>query len=55
MNYLVTTNDDTPFFTNSFEPENNFNVNTGMVVFDLINEKYTTDGVQWQVISKDRF
>ena len=52
--YLITTNTiESPFFTNWFDPENHFNMNEGMVVYDLRNAKFTTDGTQWQPINED--
>lgn len=44
MRYLVTTNCYEPFFTEWFDPENHFNKDAEMVVFDLQEKKYTTNG-----------
>lgn len=53
MRYLITTNKNPPFFTEWFEPENNFNSEIGMVVYDLCKFVYTTDGVNWKEIQED--
>lgn len=55
MRYLVTTTCHTPFLTAWFQPENHFNSDpeVGMVVFDLQNSTYTTDGKNWCEIQKD--
>ena len=55
MRYLVTTQDgNPPFLTKWFEPENHFNSDVGMVVYNLVDLKYTTDGVTWSNIVMDR-
>lgn len=55
MRYLVTTTQHPPFFTANFDPENHFDSNeSGMVVFDLLLCKYTTDGVTWIEIETDQ-
>lgn len=51
--YLVTTENYTPFFTDWFEAENHFNKDYGMVVYDLSERKYTTDGTNWHPIQID--
>ena len=52
MRYLITTEGThPPFFTKWFEPENHFNKDLGMVVYDLHEEMYTTDGITWNEIS----
>jgi hypothetical protein len=53
MRYLITTTVQPPFFTQWFEPENNFNIEVGMVVYDLYKFKYTTDGINWNYIEID--
>ena len=54
MRYLITTEGThPPFFTKWFEPENHFNKDLGMVVYDLHEEMYTTDGVTWNEILVD--
>jgi hypothetical protein len=53
MRYLVTTNCYEPFYTEWFDPENNFNKAAEMVVFDLYEKKYMTDGKTWHVIPED--
>ena len=53
MRYLITTNESEPGLTKWFEPENHFNAEIGMVVYDLYLNKYTTDGVTWSDIEID--
>ena len=53
MRYLITTAGGEPFFSDFFEPENHFSENVGMVVFDLVNHTYTTDGATWVEIKED--
>jgi 5-formaminoimidazole-4-carboxamide-1-beta-D-ribofuranosyl 5'-monophosphate synthetase len=54
MRYLVTTNEAfEPFFTEWFDLENNFNAQLDMVVYDLVNRKYSTDGKTWHEILID--
>jgi len=53
MRYLVTTNSHPPFFTANFNPENHFNPDSHMVVFDLLLHKYTEDGTTWHEIETD--
>lgn len=43
----------TPFFTNWFEPDNHFNPDAGMVVFDLINNLYFDNELEWKEIESD--
>lgn len=51
MRYLTTTKAYEPFFTKWFEPENHFNDELGMIVYDLVENKYTTDGLEWHDIA----
>lgn len=54
MQYLITTTDgNEPFLTNWYTHDNVFNIDVGMVVFDLVNRKYTNDGTQWKPIEED--
>lgn len=53
MRYLVVTNSYEPFYTNWFDAENNFIKDCEMVVFDLTNGKYTTNGKDWFDIKED--
>jgi hypothetical protein len=53
MQYLITTKDHEPFLTKWFEPENNFNPDVEMVVYDLYNNTYTSDGVIWLELNVD--
>lgn len=55
MRYLITTNTEPPFLSYRYEPENDFNADIGMVVYDLIKLLYTTDGVTWIEIDEDLF
>lgn len=51
--YLVTTQDNDPFFTQFFNPENHFVPDVRMVVYDLISRLYTDDGEEWFPIEVD--
>jgi len=53
MRYLITTNITTPFLTNYFDAENNFNPEIEMVVYDLYLNKYTEDGKNWYELEID--
>lgn len=54
MRYLVTTKEIySPFLTEYFEPENNFNPDIEMIVYDLHLKKYTIDGKVWHDINLD--
>lgn len=56
MQYLVTYTENglqKAFYTNWFLPENNFNADVGMVVFDLINKKYMCNSLGWADIEED--
>lgn len=55
MRYLITTKINIkPFFTSWFIPENHFDEEIGMVVYDLKECKYTTDGYNWHEIEIDQ-
>lgn len=52
--YLITTTEAyAPFLTDYYDPENNFNADVGMVVYDLYRLLYTTDGTTWKEIPED--
>ena len=57
MRYLIVTNilksGLSPFLTKWFEPENDFNEELEMVVYDLYLNKYTADGKNWYNIEID--
>ena len=54
MRYLITTKDvKSPFFTKWFIAKDHFNPNVDMVVFDLQEMKFTTDGKVWYSIEVD--
>jgi len=53
MKYLIYTNDFPPFFTDYYEYNNHYNPDIEMKVFDLINKKYTEDGISWKNIETD--
>ena len=53
MRYLVTTNVSHPFFTNWFDSESHFDNDVEMVVYDLIEKLFTTDGKSWNKIAVD--
>ncbi|MBP8994846.1 MAG: hypothetical protein KBG30_13700 [Bacteroidales bacterium] len=53
MRYLITTKDAMPFLTKWFQAENHFNEELEMIVYDLFECKYTTDGKTWNDIEVD--
>lgn len=53
MRYLITTKKNPPFLTKWFESENHFNKDIGMIVYDLIENKFTSDGIHWYDIEID--
>lgn len=54
MRYLITTQEfRMPFLTNKFQAENHFNFEIGMIVYDLVQCKFTTDGRTWYEIEID--
>lgn len=53
MRYLITTNVTAPFLTAWFDAENHFNSDVGMIVYDLANHEFTTDGKTWSAIEID--
>ena len=54
MRYLITTKEvKSPFLTQWFEPENHFNADVEMIVYDLVECKFTTDGKIWHDIEID--
>ena len=56
MQYLITYIENgiqKAFYTKWFEPENHFNADIEMVVYDLELWKFTTDGKTWHLIEID--
>ena len=53
MRYLVTIQHASPFLTDRFDVKNNFNSEAGMVVYDLFECKFTSDGNTWHDIEFD--
>jgi len=56
MMYLITYTENgtqKAFYTNWFDPENNFNADVGMIVFDLVNHKYMVNSLGWTDIEED--
>lgn len=53
MRYLITTTTHAPFLTEWYDFENHFNQDLGMVVYDLLNQKYTNNGYTWFEIQID--
>jgi hypothetical protein len=51
--YLILTDQNKPFFTNYYEYENHYNNEITMIVFDLINNLFTADGINWEKIEED--
>ncbi len=52
MKYIIIPKDQTPFLTDWYIYENNYE--EGMIVIDTHNETYTLNGVDWGVIEEDR-
>lgn len=40
-------------YTHWFDPENHFNEDVGMIVFNLSNHTFTVDGFTWNEIEED--
>lgn len=53
MQYLVTSDINPPYLTDWFDAENHFVDDINMVVYDLLNEVFTTNGQDWQDIAID--
>lgn len=53
MRYLITTKNEPPFLTKWFEPDNHFNHELGMIAYDLSENTYTIDGINWLEIEID--
>ena len=56
MRYLLTYSENgtqKAFYTHWFDPENNFNSEVGMIVFDLVNHKYMVNSLGWVDIEED--
>lgn len=54
MRYLITTKKiKMPFLTDRFHPESHFNPDIGMIVYDLVQCKFTTNGRTWYDIAID--
>ena len=51
MNYLITHHNFEPFYTNWFEYPNHYL--EGMTVFNLLDNTYTTNGIDWKEITED--
>jgi hypothetical protein len=53
MQYLITFKDEThpPFLTKWFDKENHWS--DGMIVYDLVNNKWTRNGEDWMGIVED--
>lgn len=53
MRYLITSNVQPPAVTQWFDPENHFNPDVEMIVYDLYLLKYMDDGRTWKDIQED--
>ena len=54
MRYLITMQGyKMPFLTDWFDAENHFDFDFGMIVYDLCESKFTTDGRTWYEIEID--
>ena len=54
MRYLVTVENLPPFLTNWFDYDSHWRDGIGMMVYDIYNQTYTTDGKIWSEIEKDQ-
>ena len=55
MRYLVTEMDGfSPFLTDVYDYDNNWDDRIGMLIYDLQNLAYTTDGKNWNSIEQDQ-
>lgn len=53
MRYLVCDNSENkPFYTEKFNMEN-FSMETDMIIFDLVLNRYTIDGKHWSDIEEE--
>ena len=50
--YLITTKIRAPFLTRYYQSDM-FNIEVGMIVFNLSEMKYTIDGINWIEIEED--
>jgi hypothetical protein len=50
---LITSKAQPPAVTPWFDPENHFNEDVEMVVYDLQTLKYMDDGISWKDIEED--
>lgn len=56
MRYLITTKEVLePFRVNSFNYENHYIHNSNMVVYDLLKNQFTINGIDWLEIETDLF
>jgi len=53
MNYLITADGMEPFLTKWYDYENNYRADLNMVVYDLDNQCYTTNGTDWKELEVD--
>jgi len=54
MRYLITSSDIlSPGLTNWFDPVNHFNSDLNMIVYDLLLDLFTIDGINWLPITID--
>lgn len=51
--YLITMDGEEPFFTAWFDYDNNYRKDLNMVVYDLWNHQYSTDGLEFKDIESD--
>ena len=53
MRYLIIVQGEPPYYTKWYTNENCWRDNCGMMVFDLMNHEYTTNGIDWKDIIED--
>ena len=53
MKYIIVCKDNTAFYTNWYDYENNWNADTIYCVLDVYCDKVTFDGKKWGEIDED--
>jgi hypothetical protein len=52
MRYLITCNTHKPFVTHFFNPEEQFTNGIDMIVYDLLYNRFTIDGLSWEILEE---
>lgn len=51
--YLITMDGEEPFTTEWYDYENNYRSDLNMVIYNLHNHTYSTNGIDWKSIETD--